>query len=183
MKSIKYIITSAFVTLSVFGAVIYSSCSKDTCGAVTCLNKGTCSGGLCMCTEGIGGNNCETIYRNKYAYVYSGNASFASSVIDSAYVNFIDTNNTLSFAPTNDTTNYNTMMLTWRGTGSYGATMAITLSNNNSAGSNFTIEKTVVDTVYYTGSGTVSSNSASLTLKEWHRNSPSIIISLHNFTR
>jgi hypothetical protein len=61
MKSIKYIALSAFVTISAFCAVLYTSCTKDACKGVTCQHGGTCSGGNCTCPVGYEGANCQTL--------------------------------------------------------------------------------------------------------------------------
>jgi hypothetical protein len=66
MKSIKYIALSAFVTISAFCAVLYTSCTKDACKGVTCQHGGTCSGGNCTCTTGYEGTNCEKEARAKF---------------------------------------------------------------------------------------------------------------------
>ncbi len=66
MKSIKHIVLSALVTISAFGAVVYTSCNKDACKNVVCQNGGTCSGGNCKCTPGYEGNNCELLSQTKF---------------------------------------------------------------------------------------------------------------------
>src|SRR5438045_3834136 len=105
MKSIKNIALSAFLTLSIFCTVCYSSCSKNEAGAVTCMNKGTNGGGVCTCFLGTGGGNCETIYRNLYAHTYKGNPPLNAPHSDS--------NNTLVFTPDADTANFTTMHVLW----------------------------------------------------------------------
>src|SRR6185437_11259305 len=114
MKSIKHIALVTIVMLSIFGAVLYTSCSKDTCKGVTCLNGGTCSGSVCACPTGIGGVNCETVYRTLYSNgPYGGNATYSSNIPnDTAYIAHTDTNNTLSFSYGNDS-NYTKMYFTW----------------------------------------------------------------------
>lgn len=66
MKSIKYIALSAFLTLSAFCAVLYSSCTKDECKDVACQNGGVCTGGNCTCTAGYEGTRCEKEVRAKF---------------------------------------------------------------------------------------------------------------------
>ena len=66
MNFIKNVALSAFLTIGAFGAVMYTSCNKDECKDVTCLNGGTCSGGNCVCTTGYEGINCETAMRTKF---------------------------------------------------------------------------------------------------------------------
>ncbi len=59
MKQFKLFLLTAFITISAFGALIYSSCRKDKCKGVTCQNGGTCNDGSCVCPSGYSGNFCE----------------------------------------------------------------------------------------------------------------------------
>ena len=72
MKSIKLVAFSAFLTISAFCAVLYTSCTKDACKNVTCLNGGTCSGGNCTCPTGYEGTTCQTKSRDKFVGTYLG---------------------------------------------------------------------------------------------------------------
>ena len=61
MKSFRIIALSVLVTICTFCAVLYSSsCKKDGCKGVTCLNMGTCSGGQCTCPTGYTGTTCQS---------------------------------------------------------------------------------------------------------------------------
>ncbi len=174
MKSIKHIVIGAFLALGAFCAVLYSSCSKDACKAVTCLNKGTCNGGTCNCPTGIGGLNCEKIYRKQYAFTYRGIATYG--------IIHTDTNNTLTFNPVGDTT-YTKMQLVWSDPGFPVISLPITLTNSSSTGSDFNVVSTTVDTFTYTGSGSVNGTIASLSLTKTHANGPSIIVTFTDFNR
>src|SRR5579872_2246509 len=90
MKLFKQIALTAFLLTGIFCAVVYTSCQKDVCKGVTCLNNTQCSGGSCVCPPGIGGNNCEIIYRNLYAFSYKGVVN-ASGMYDSTHI-LIDSN-------------------------------------------------------------------------------------------
>ena len=174
MKSIRYVLVSTFLTLSIFVAWSYASCTKDSCKAVTCLNGGTCSGGSCVnCPKGIGGVGCEIEYRRLYAYTYAGSGTDDSSLV---YIN-----NTLNFSPGNDS-NYTKMQLVWNG-GPRSVSMPIVLVTNTSNGSTFTVVSTTVDTFTYTGAGTVTKVSASVTLTESHPHSTPVTIMLNDFTK
>jgi len=72
MKSIKRIALGAFLTVSAFCTVLYTSCTKDECKDVTCQNGGTCSGGTCTCPTGYEGTSCETKSRDKFVGTYVG---------------------------------------------------------------------------------------------------------------
>ncbi len=54
------IILLAVVSLSFSFFAIISSCKKDKCKGITCLNSGTCSDGNCNCPAGYTGSRCET---------------------------------------------------------------------------------------------------------------------------
>jgi hypothetical protein len=59
---LRYIAITSFVAISLFSAILYTSCTKtetDKCASVTCQHSGTCSGGICYCTSDYTGTNCE----------------------------------------------------------------------------------------------------------------------------
>lgn len=184
-KSINHIILSAILTLSVFCAVVYASCTKDACKGVYCLNAGSCAGGSCNCKSGIGGPNCETVYRTVYANTYKGNATFTSSAIDTSFIEHSELNNTLVFNAGTDTSNFNSMQLVWNRPGSPSYSFPITLSNNTRSGSDFTLTATTipVDSFTYTGSGSINGVTATLNLTEFHPHSPPTVITFSNFTK
>ncbi len=84
MKNIKLFIITAIVMITGSGLLIFSSCSKTTCGNLVCQNGGSCSDGKCVCPAGYSGNLCQTRantaiqYRNNtftpIAIVVNGNA-------------------------------------------------------------------------------------------------------------
>jgi hypothetical protein len=181
IKSLRNIALSAIITLSIFCGIVYTSCTKNACKGVTCLNGGTCGGGICVCKTGIGGNNCQTIYRNLYSNTYTGNAAYSSS--DTNFVNHTDANNQLIFNAGTDTTNFNNMQLVWKRPGLPTVSMPIVLSNNSSTGSNFVVTPSALDTGTFGGSGAINNNSASVNLIETFPHSAPVIITLSNFTR
>lgn len=71
MRKLKQIALGAFLTVSAFCAVLYSSCTKDPCKDVTCQNGGTCNDGKCTCTTGFEGTNCEIKSRDKFVKSWS----------------------------------------------------------------------------------------------------------------
>jgi hypothetical protein len=182
MRSIKYIALSVFLALGVFFAVLYTSCSKDSCKTVTCLNGGSCGGGACMCPPGTGSTNCQTVYKTLYTNTYIGNAYYTSSIVDTNYIPHIDTNSTLVFSAGNDS-NFNKMDITWNRTSGKPVKMVISLTNNTATGSNFSVSSAVSDTNTYSGKGSVNSNTASISLIESHPNSPAVVVSLNNFNK
>lgn len=174
MRRNNYFLVSALLVISIIGAGIYASCTKDACKGVTCINKGICSGGACVCDSGIGGVNCEIIYRKSYANVYKGSGTSDSGAI------YID--NTMTFTESSDS-DYTQMQVAWNNFGPHIITMPVTLNNFSSSGATLTVTSTKIDTFTYTGTGTVSSTSASLNLTESHPNSAPVAIMLHSFSR
>lgn len=159
MKSIKYVALSAFLTLSAFCAVLYTSCSKDKCKDVTCLNGGTCSDGNCTCKVGTSGTNCDVVYRTLFSFTYKGNGT---DNIGGTY-----TNNTLTFTSPSDTSDYTQMQMVWKdGVGGVVYTLPVTLSNFATSGAIITIPSTTQSGYTVSGTGTISATAVSLSLTE-----------------
>ncbi len=74
MKHAKKVLLTAITTMLIFSAIIYSSCHKDPCSGVNCLNGGSCSNGNCLCPSGFNGNRCQytsiVYYNNTYTPMY-----------------------------------------------------------------------------------------------------------------
>jgi hypothetical protein len=159
MRPLKHIALAAFVTLSTFSVLLYSSCVKNECGAVTCLNDGECTGGICKCVTGTDGANCEDDPNS-------------------------DTTNSLIFSASDDTTNYNLMDVTWVDTAAHTVvTLPIELSNNTTGGSNFSVTPTTITSVYYTGNGVINRNTVSLQLKRRYGNGAVDAVVFNNYIR
>lgn len=161
-------------TLGVFTAVLYSSCSKDACKGVTCLNKGACGSGVCSCPTGVGGKNCEFIYRKSYANTYKGIARW--DIIHN------DPDNTLAFNIPNDTS-LTHMTLVWTNPGSPIISLPVVITNSSDNGSNFTISSTPIDTFVYSGTGSVNAATASLVLTKSHPNGNPIVVYFNDFNK
>lgn len=56
---LRSIIATIIITISTFGAILYTSCTKDKCKNTTCQNGGSCSNGFCICPRGYTGDYCE----------------------------------------------------------------------------------------------------------------------------
>ena len=63
---LKTLLISSLVTFAAFFSVLYVSCNRDKCKTIVCANNGVCNQGTCICPSGYGGNNCETILRQKF---------------------------------------------------------------------------------------------------------------------
>ncbi len=60
MKGIRKIVPILILAIGSCCSALYFSCKKDACNTVTCLNGGSCAGGLCSCPVGWTGTFCET---------------------------------------------------------------------------------------------------------------------------
>jgi hypothetical protein len=174
MKSVKHIVFTAFLTISAFCAIFYSSCTKDKCKDVVCQNSGTCSEGNCTCPTGVTGTNCETIYRTTFANIYKGTATDNAG---NTYSNF-----RLVFAATGSDITKMTVTVQDATGGSAGVpVVTVDLSNFTASGANFTVESTTSAGYTYTGTGTISATSASMTLTE--SGSPTTVYTFSNFAK
>lgn len=73
MKKLKTILLASVATIGIFSSVVFSSCNPDPCKDIVCANGGTCTDGTCACPAGYEGTLCETLSRDKFIGVYSGN--------------------------------------------------------------------------------------------------------------
>ncbi len=188
MKLLKYITLGSTLALSAFSAALYSSCTKETCNGVVCLNNGNCSGGSCICKAGMGGGNCEIIYRKMYSASYVGNAKFDvnvldTGIVDTSFASYTEAGHALIFSAGSDTANYNKMQLVWSRPSKSGVTFDVFLSNNSATGSNFAVAPVTVDSVVYSGSGFINGKTVSLNLTEAHLKTRGLVVSLINFNK
>lgn len=153
MKSIRNIVLSAFLTIGAFTAITYTACNKDECKDVVCNNGGTCVSGVCQCTTGFTGTNCETQIRSKYFNTYKGNGS------------------------DNEGGTYTNWSLKFYSVGSDALGMGMDLLDDNNASqgaftiklntnTTFTVDAKTSGLYSYTGSGTITESTATLTLNE-----------------
>ncbi len=158
MRPFKYILLGILATIGVFSMVVTTSCSKNECGAVTCLNKGQCRGGICQCLTGIYGVNCEVVDRVTYAGTYAGLYPFANDTT-------ANQEHKLIFAPTDDTTDFSQMQMVWLDTsGLPVVSLAIKLDAPGSSGTTYSVTDTLMNNIRYTGSGLLSTKMATLKL-------------------
>lgn len=60
MKASHIFSLTALLVLTLFGTTLYTSCKKDPCDSIRCLNNGACNNGKCVCPTGFTGTYCET---------------------------------------------------------------------------------------------------------------------------
>ncbi|MCF8464252.1 MAG: hypothetical protein K9G41_05400 [Flavobacteriales bacterium] len=63
----RHSVLSALLLIS----IALSSCVPDECKDVTCLNGGVCDAGMCLCTTGYAGVNCDTEQRQAFVGNYT----------------------------------------------------------------------------------------------------------------
>ena len=167
MKQIKLIALSAILTLGAVFAIFNTSCTKNVCGATTCINRGQCVGGICVCPTapgkpiGVTGANCEIVYRNTYVGVYEGKAPI-DTVADSSHL--------LLFIPDEvDTMDYTTMFVIWQDTArSPLVKLPLQLYNITAAAASFSVVPTRNGDFSYRGEGSVNGVNANMRLIETH---------------
>lgn len=72
---LRNILIGAVAIIALFSAVTYTSCKKDACENVLCLNLGACDQGKCDCPVGFEGTRCEILSRDKFIKTYNGHDS------------------------------------------------------------------------------------------------------------
>ncbi len=70
MKNLKQLFFGAAIALTSLTVVI-TSCTKDECEDVVCLNNGTCDSGVCLCPTGYQGTTCENQSIDKYLKIWN----------------------------------------------------------------------------------------------------------------
>jgi hypothetical protein len=77
---------ASFVAIA--GTVLYTSCEKNPCNHVNCLNGGSCNKGTCRCPTGYEGPQCETKAVSRFIGVYPGftGCDAGAQVIDTAFI-------------------------------------------------------------------------------------------------
>lgn len=66
MNQIKTLLVAGLVTIGGFSLISYTSCKKDACKDVSCVNGGNCVDGACKCPAGFEGPACETKMNAKF---------------------------------------------------------------------------------------------------------------------
>ena len=138
---------------------VCSSCTKpDNCKGVVCKNKGTCADGFCVCPSGVGGDTCQTIYRNFYDNKYAGTAN-----VNTAHIGY-----TLIFSVPTTATNFLSMSLkvvkSASGLSDIPALPIALKPAANATKADFTVTAVTSGGFTYTGTGVLYAKQASLTL-------------------
>lgn len=91
MKLWKYSIVTALAFVFTSFAVLYTSCTRDSCQTFRCQHEGVCTDGFCRCLDGYEGTQCETVSSTKFLGTYDGITKINEEpvIIDSAYVELL----------------------------------------------------------------------------------------------
>lgn len=83
-----------FITVVAFfgigSAVLYSSCERDACLDLHCLNGGACAEGYCRCKTGYEGAECEINAADKFLGLYIGDKTCVGSPIPDTILIYLD---------------------------------------------------------------------------------------------
>lgn len=145
MRSIRHILLASVLTVSAFSAVTFTSCKKDDEG----------------CAVGYTGSNCKTEVRTTYYNTYKGNGSDNAG---GTYTNWSMRFNALGTDP------LKMSLVLQDATTAPVVAATVTLTSNTT----FTVDNTTIGNYTYSGSGTVNTNSASLSLTEVEAGSPPV---------
>ena len=181
MKSFRLVALSAMLTIGTFSTFVYTSCTKDECKGVTCNNGGTCSGGTCACPGGVGGANCETIFRDGYKNTYKGIGTASDTTT------YTDWRLAFTNPSGTDYTKMNVTLQDATGTGQL-PVMDITLSNfpstTVSGSTTYNIVPLTTTTRFtYSGYGTISGTTASLILSEKDSSGHIVVFTFNNMIK
>lgn len=182
MKQIKLIVLSAILTLGAVFAIFNTSCTKNVCGATTCLNRGQCRGGICVCPTiagkpiGVTGANCEIVYRNTYLGVYEGKPPY-DTVGDSTHL--------LQFIPDEtDTMDYTTMFVIWQDTTRAPVIkLPVQLYNITASAASFSVVPTRNGDYMYRGEGAINGVTANMRLVETHDTGTIATLHFNNYIK
>ncbi len=86
MKLWKHTLITAVAFFGLSGAVLYSSCEKDSCLDLKCKNGGTCVEGYCRCPSGFEGTECEAQVATKFLGRYIGHFTCPQPVVDTIVI-------------------------------------------------------------------------------------------------
>ena len=81
MTKTKSILVLAFLAFVFIGGIITSSCKKNACSGINCLNTGSCSNGKCTCPSGFTGTYCEIPKSAAYVGSYTGTDCYDDTLV------------------------------------------------------------------------------------------------------
>lgn len=153
-KSILKSLAGALMIAGLFSTTL-TGCT-DPCKDIVCQNDGTCNEGVCECTEGYEGTSCETEIRAQFIGSYTGAGTVVCGVTGS------DAVSDLAISVSNSSSNILGVIVNIEGS-NFAATVD---------GSTLTFDSQVVNGYTYTGTGSITGTSLSLSLNEYDSSIP-----------
>ena len=88
MRFWKPILLTTISFFAIVTTIVYSSCEKNPCNNIDCLNGGSCGHGVCRCPTGYEGPRCESKAAARFVGAYGGfkECDNGAAVIDSAFI-------------------------------------------------------------------------------------------------
>lgn len=149
MKKIKLLSLAAAMTL---GLASLNSCTEDKCKDVTCENGGACLEGVCDCEDGYEGTNCQTETR----VAFYGSYSVSSGTVTCPVTGNGNISQGTPVSIAESSAGVLKVSVVFAGT-------ALTGTVN---GSNLTLDQVTLNNFTYSGSGSVSGNTLTMSINE-----------------
>ncbi len=89
MKFWKHTFVAVAAFLAVSSTVVYTSCEKDACLDLKCMNGGACTDGFCSCPTGFEGVTCDEFTAGKFLASFYGETRCVEDTTEYPYI--IDT--------------------------------------------------------------------------------------------
>lgn len=88
MKFWKTVLLTTCLFFGFSSLVLYTSCEKDPCAKVTCLNGGSCNIGACKCPTAFEGPTCATQMISRFIGYYAGYSTCnnGAELIDTVFI-------------------------------------------------------------------------------------------------
>lgn len=156
---INYLAAGALAVALVFGV---QSCKKDDpdpCENVTCLNGGSCDDGSCNCPDGYNGSQCE----NEDREIFLGSYSVATGTITCGVSGSSSIPAGTSVIVSANSGGIKKIAI------SIGGVLTVIATID---GSSLTVDNQTIGGYVYTGTGSVTSNTLTLSLSEFDNSIP-----------
>lgn len=89
MKFWKHTFVAVAAFLAISSTVLYTSCEKDGCLDLQCMNGGACTDGFCSCPTGFEGVTCDEFIAAKFLGSFYGETRCVQDTLEFPYI--IDT--------------------------------------------------------------------------------------------
>ena len=149
MKKFKLLSLATALTL---GLASLNSCTEDKCKDVTCDNGGACVDGTCECADGYEGETCQTETRA----AFFGNYSVASGTVTCPVSGDGNISQGTPVVISTSSSSILKVAIVFAGT-------SLTGTVN---GSNVTIDQSTLNNFTYSGTGSISGNTLTMSINE-----------------